>query len=148
MQCQVDNIVKCRSENDIHETLTNLPAGLHETYERALDRIVDKADLLLARHTFQWLIGAKRPLRLYEIVAALDISDPENEGPRILLEEEELLDICGSLVTFDPSTQVIRFSHITVQVSYIPEQLASLFLLYFYIYYLIFCWIQKLIPPL
>ena len=117
MQCQVDNIVGCQSEEDIHEVLTNLPAGLNETYEIVLDKITHKTDIALAKHTFRWLIGAKRPLRLPEIVAALNIA--ENEGPRTLLEEEELLDICGSLITFDPPTQVMRFSHITVQVSWI-----------------------------
>ncbi|KAF8423013.1 hypothetical protein EV426DRAFT_705488 [Tirmania nivea] len=31
VQCQVDNIVKCRSEEDIHEILTNLPVSLNQT---------------------------------------------------------------------------------------------------------------------
>jgi hypothetical protein len=118
VQCQLDEIIQCRSEDAIREQLANLPQDLFHTYKRILQRIMRKEDKNLAKHTLLWLVTAKRPLRLEEIVGALALRKNSTSLPSkpAILRDTELLEICGSLVTYDQATKIVTLSHFSVKV--------------------------------
>jgi hypothetical protein len=63
-----------------------------------------------------WIFHAARPLQMDELRIALDVED---EDPTIVdepqLSNEDIIEMCQSLVVFEESSGVVRFVHPTVQ---------------------------------
>jgi hypothetical protein len=103
----------------VREVLNNLPKNLHETYERILARIgEDEREGKIARRALDWLVVAMGPLELSQIMEALSI-DPVR---RVLdhtsrpVHGPALLDVLGSLVTYNEVTDIVILSHFSVKV--------------------------------
>ena len=103
----------------VREVLNNLPKDLHETYERILVRISeDEHEGKIARRALDWLMVALGPLQLSQIMEALSI-DPvrrvldRTSGP---VHGPALLDVLGSLVTYNEVTDIVILSHFSVKV--------------------------------
>ena len=112
---------QCRRPRDIQNALRQLPATLDQTYERILESIDPKDDLEVFAILY-WLTSSKRPLSLRELAEAAIIqpSDQSFDPEARLRDPSEILHICGSLVTYSPSsnavdTDIVRFAHYTVQ---------------------------------
>jgi hypothetical protein len=73
---------------------------------------------LVAKQIFTWLAGAKRPLKWYEIQAALSLEIQEDNKLSLQYEDNRLAtdisDICGSLVHV-LSGSCIKFIHSTTR---------------------------------
>ena len=103
----------------VREVLNDLPSNLNETYERILLKMnEDEQEGKLARRALDWLVVGLVPLQLSQIMEALSI-DPNqrvldrDSGP---LHGLALLDVLGSLVTYDEVTDIVILSHFSVKV--------------------------------
>ena len=94
----------------------SVPADLFTVYETVMDSIRNSDDSgKLALKIFSWILYAKRPLQMLELREAIAIREGDtglNEDD--LMSDDEIVELCGSLVSFDASG-VVTFSHITVQ---------------------------------
>ena len=117
VQCQLDQIRTIRTNKKIIEAMKNLPTGLFATYDRILENILND-DVEFAQKTLSWLLVSERPLRLAEIVDALavDIQLRCLDRDATLNDEQDLLEICSSLVAYNEDTECLSFSHFSVQV--------------------------------
>lgn len=69
--------------------------------------------------TLLWLVGSQRPMTLPEVVEAIMVKPGAqclDEDMRVF-RNEEILDICKSLVDYDRETEIIQLSHFTVKVA-------------------------------
>lgn len=92
---------------------------------RNIERGGGDQDVHLARHTFLWLVGAKRPLQLSEIAEALFLNPkdgsrnatrlPEGSGSE-LLDNRLLVEICRNFVNHNEKTDILELSHFSIKV--------------------------------
>jgi hypothetical protein len=121
VHCQLDRLSHCRSAGDIRKVLDTLPIGLFETYERILMAIEEKEfDGAVASRALMWLVAALEPLTLSQLGEALIIElgrvMPNNDIA--LMRGVDILDICGSLVSFDERSGYVLLSHFSVKASF------------------------------
>ncbi|KAJ7079508.1 ankyrin repeat-containing domain protein [Mycena crocata] len=76
--CILVELSRCRWQDELKETLENLPDDLFGIYDRFLQRIRQK-DLVYVTGVLRWLLFSARPVTPSEIVDAIafDFSDPE-----------------------------------------------------------------------
>ncbi|RDW93506.1 uncharacterized protein DSM5745_00828 [Aspergillus mulundensis] len=118
--CQLNSIRGCLDLPMLRDTLSSLPDTMEETYSRILSTIADSHKNYALR-ILQWLVYAVRPLMIEEIIDVLAVSfneeghafDPRNR----LLDVEDILSICSSLVTIEKSGQglLVKLSHLSVR---------------------------------
>jgi len=108
--------------SSIRKALNELPTTLDDTYERALQEI-PKEKCHHARHLFQCLVGAIRPLRVEELSEIFAInfdadSSPDlKEGWRPENPEEAVLSTCSTLITVieNKGSKIVQFCHFSVK---------------------------------
>lgn len=118
MKCQLDFIYEQPSEQDIREALDSLPATMTATYDRIMKVINDQNDATkkLAHRALAWIITAKRPLTIEELLFAVSLKPPERpyyDDGYERYSESAVLSSCRGLVTNACGT--IRPIHFTVQ---------------------------------
>ena len=96
----------------------SVPAELFEVYETVIEAINRSNDdsQELAQKILSWLYYAMRPLRIAELREAIavvegDLALDEDD----LLPPDDIVEVCRSLVSYDPSSGVVGFSHEKVQ---------------------------------
>jgi len=103
----------------VQEVLNDLPRNLNDTYERILMKMnEDEREGKVARRALDWLVVALAPLQLSQIVEGLSIDLEQrvldrDSGP---LHGLALLDVLGSLVTYNEMTDIVILSHFSVKV--------------------------------
>lgn len=120
VQCQLDRLDQCRSAGDIQEALHSLPSGLFETYDRILLAIDEKEfDGRVVRRVLMWLVAALRPLHLFELAEALriDLFKPILNDSIAPIHQDDILEICGSLVSYNEDSKEVVLSHYSVKAS-------------------------------
>ncbi len=116
MQCQLESLTKQKTPQDIRKALRSLPPTLEQTYCATLARI-QREDFSIARQTLLWVTFALRPMTLEETSEAIIIGEGDaviNNDVR-LLRKETLLEICGSLLSYDASTTELTLAHSSVE---------------------------------
>src|SRR5216684_510015 len=119
--CQLDTLRRCMPSS-IRKALNELPTTLDETYERALQGI-PKEKQKHARHLFQCLLVAIRPLRVEELAELFAIEFEQDTGPsfeegwRPVNAEDAVLSACSTLISVieDEDSKVVQFSHFSVK---------------------------------
>ncbi|KAK4897326.1 hypothetical protein LTR27_004846 [Elasticomyces elasticus] len=97
--CQLDALQDCLSMDEIEDTLRALPKDLTETYARILQKVSERRrprTILL----LQFLLHARRPLRLEEAVDAIAVSPdrtPAFEPNYRMPVPQEIARLCSSL---------------------------------------------------
>jgi ankyrin repeat protein len=145
VDCQLDELKRCKTKPQIVHALKNLPSSLPATYERILEAIPEE-DVEYARRALWWLITSRRPLTVEELAEAavidLDTEPAFDTEYRFFDAREQLLEILGSLVavtftppnaldTSDPFTPVsaimpietVKLSHFSVQEYFLSDRL-------------------------
>ncbi|KAF8126505.1 hypothetical protein EV363DRAFT_1268265 [Boletus edulis] len=118
VQCSIDTLNRCVTLKELSRALNDLPEGLDETYERILLAIdTETRERQLALRALIWLVAALRPLHIDELMEGLSIDLEKRTldfsvGP---MHREALLDVCGSLVTYDEKTGIVILSHFSVK---------------------------------
>lgn len=92
-----------------HDFLDSLPSGLNGIYDKILQDIQSK-HFVVANKVFSWVLAARRPLRLSELIEAINVGDPGSTSKGLLNSPQELLTICGSLVIV-AKDNIVRFVH-------------------------------------
>jgi hypothetical protein len=100
------------------DALNSLPATLENAYQRIIDRIGEKGEdtLQLAWRILSWVFHAARPLRMYEIREAISVRLGDNElDEQDFLHPDDIVEVCESLLVYDESSEIVRFTHYSVQ---------------------------------
>jgi hypothetical protein len=108
--------------SSIRKVLNELPTTLDDTYERALQEI-PKEKCHHARHLFQCLVGAIRPLRVEELAEIFAINFEADSSPDLMEgwrpenPEEAVLSTCSTLITVieDEGSKIVQFCHFSVK---------------------------------
>ena len=116
MQFQLNEIRELNRDAARRVAIDRLPRSLPETYKRILDRVNDPDNVEIGRRALAWLLYSLRPLRLSHLAtaASIDPGFPFNSEQR-LGEDENISDICGSLIKINIETKVVELSHISVK---------------------------------
>ena len=132
VRLMLDELESCVTIVQVEGTLSSLPEGLPEVYQRILRRL--HASLKRARREFcsrllKWLVLAKRPLRLREVNEALRLEYASVAGGptfthNLLYSERDIESICGSLVTV--KKQTIELIHLSAKEFFLMPAEASI----------------------
>ncbi|KAJ7318937.1 hypothetical protein DFH08DRAFT_1086305 [Mycena albidolilacea] len=102
----------------VRETLTDLPKNLHANYNAVMQRIEsqNEEDRKTARSALIWVVNAKRPLKVSELIVALAIEPGARRlNTANVLGIDIILAVCAGLVTVDRRSSVVRLVHFTAQ---------------------------------
>ncbi|KAL7266726.1 hypothetical protein RUND412_010717, partial [Rhizina undulata] len=118
VRLRIEHICLEKSERAIREALRRLPKDLEATYLVIWEKILSgtKDNCLMAQRTLSWIICAKRPLTVEEILDAVSITPmqwaekPDHDG----VTHMTLLDVCQNLVVLDTELRVFRTAHFSV----------------------------------
>lgn len=109
---------------------------MSSAYEDIIQRIrsSQRGDHELAMKILSWVFRAITPLRMDELLEALVVEEVEldeiESGLRLedvlpdVLKPYPVIDCCKSLIIYEESSQLVRFTHFTVQ-EYITDHLQS-----------------------
>ncbi len=100
----LEEVSSCHTEQDIRDTLEDIPDGMSQLYQRMEQAIANssKRTRMLAKTILQWAICAHRPLALTELAQALA---PEySEFPDL---RRTIQDVCRQFVIVDDTDHVI-----------------------------------------
>ena len=98
--------------------LNTLPEERDQAYDELLERIQNQeADYVaLAMKALLWIVNAKRPLKMEELVCALAIEPGDTSLDSDGFPDSELLiSVCAGMVTFMPESRVVGLVHSTAQ---------------------------------
>ncbi|TDZ24444.1 Vegetative incompatibility protein HET-E-1 [Colletotrichum orbiculare MAFF 240422] len=122
--CQLDHICNLPSDRARRYALGKLPPTLPATYERILtelDKLNDEAKQLVQRTLLLISLPPLRQLTFDELCEAISVDlDSDTLVDDDLVEKEEVLRWCGSLVRQSVESRTVEFSHFTVQ-KYLEE---------------------------
>ena len=121
----LDSMLDGSTPNKRKKALASLPQILNGAYEIEMMRIKRNAKYYeVAKGALSWVYFAKRPLHMMELCEALavqsieDNQDADGDGidldPGNLEKPDFILDSCRSLILWDRTIDVIRFSHYMV----------------------------------
>ncbi|KAH0536545.1 hypothetical protein FGG08_006595 [Glutinoglossum americanum] len=117
-QLDMDSLANKQNRREIRRAIDNLPKGLDDTYDDAMQRIESQVedDAKLANRVLSWISFAFRSLTIMEIQHALAI-EPEDADIDVeaLPDEDLLVSVCAGLVTIDQKSSVVRLVHYTTQ---------------------------------
>ena len=124
VQCQIDALVVQRTPLAIKAALEAVPSTLEQTYCNILRRIPGE-DRDLAKKAFLWMAFSVRALHFEELCEAVILDEESgtvDEDAR-LLQPEDLLQVCSSLVSFDTKENTVVLAHSSVLEYLISEQI-------------------------
>ncbi|KAL7266228.1 hypothetical protein RUND412_011235, partial [Rhizina undulata] len=115
---QIEHICKEKLEPAIRKALQRLPKDLKATYSVIWDKVeADTEDnFLLAQRTIKWIICAKSPLTVDEIIEAVSITPMQwaEKPDHASITHTTLLDVCQNLLVLDKELGVLRTAHFSV----------------------------------
>ncbi|EXJ69600.1 uncharacterized protein A1O5_07636 [Cladophialophora psammophila CBS 110553] len=117
---QLDIISKITNDKAIRGALRELPRGLENTYIRVLEQVKEQNahDLDAVCKMLMWLVSCLTPLTLSQLVEAVSIkpNDSERDLEKMVTDENDLLEILGSLVVVDRDQDdpVVSLAHFTL----------------------------------
>lgn len=119
VKCQIEVLTTLGTDKLILTALDNLPRDLVGTYSRILERIDREHEHLESvQRLLQWLVKGTRSLSLDELAECigidLDEDNDEMDFGAILTDPQDVLNLCGSLVTLSEGGQV-SLAHYTVK---------------------------------
>ena len=93
----------------VNDFLDSLPSGLNGIYEKILQDIHAK-HFEVANKVFSWVLAARRPLMLSELIEAINVGNPGSTSKGLLLSSQDLLNTCGSFLIV-AKDNIVRFVH-------------------------------------
>src|SRR5208282_1879596 len=118
-EAQLNYVLGFKLPRNIKGALQNsVPSQLYDVYETVIETIGRnyKDSKELVRTILSWIYHAKRPLLMTELREALavqedDVSFDEDD----LMSPDDIVEMCGSLITHEKETGIATFSHERVQ---------------------------------
>jgi hypothetical protein len=115
---QLDHVLNYREPRKRLKALETVPKDMSSAYDEVMERIEKSrsGDKELAMNILSWILRAKRPLFMSELLEALAVEDGDSDLNReCILQPYEVIDCCKSLVIHDETSDSVRFTHFTVQ---------------------------------
>lgn len=107
-------VSQCNTEEDIDETLSGIPSGMEDVYQRMERTIIEKnrrpRDRELGQSILTWTVCSRRPLLLSELAQALD-----RDYSRMLNMELVINRVCGQFVIVDSKSGQLVMVHQTAR---------------------------------
>jgi hypothetical protein len=120
-QLHLNSLVGKRSPKAIHNALAKLATG-SDSYDSAYNDVMGrirgqvKDQEELAEQVLSWITCAKRLLTTTELQHALAVESGKFELDKDYLPDiEDMVSVCGGLVTVDEESNIIRLVHYTTQ---------------------------------
>lgn len=98
-------------------TLESLPHSIGDAYQQIMSRIEAgrKVDKMMALRTLGWILRAGRHLKMGELRELISIRTGDRDlNADDLPKPTKILKVCQSLVDYDDSIDLVRFTHETV----------------------------------
>jgi len=119
-QLHLNSLTGKRTVKTVQAALEKLPKGsdaYDEAYKEAMERINEqKDDEGFAKRVLSWITCAKTRLSTTELQHALAIEVGEGKLDETnLLPVEDMVSLCGGLVTVDEQSGIVRLVHYTTQ---------------------------------
>ncbi|MCJ1478158.1 hypothetical protein MMC13_006834 [Lambiella insularis] len=117
-QLHMDSLVNKNNRKAIYSALNNLPKGISDTYDEAMERIraQNQDDKELGENVLLWISFAFRPLSIIELQHALAVDDTTTDTDLDALPDEEIIiSVCAGLVVVDNESSTVRLIHYTTQ---------------------------------
>ena len=114
-QINIDYLLKL-PPSELEEGVKALPETPDDAYKRTWDRIVHLGSQkqALALRCLKWLILARRPLKIQELLHAISIKIRDTEIQEVIsVTEENVTVVCAGIVVVDPGTRIVRLAHYT-----------------------------------
>jgi DNA-binding transcriptional regulator GbsR (MarR family) len=109
----MDKLVQQNSDKEVLRALENLPEGIDEIYNDAMERIEKQNEVnkRLAKRVLAWITHARRPLTVEELQHALAVSAnmTSKMDPAAIIYETKMTSICAGLVVID-GQRIIRLA--------------------------------------
>ena len=116
--CQMDHLCELPNDAARRKALNTLPATLHATYERILQRInrSNKDIQQLVQRSLRWLVCSRDHLTSQALCEAISIESGDTSlDPTRISEEKEILRWCSSLVRRSALGDGLELAHFTVK---------------------------------
>ncbi|KAI9716302.1 MAG: hypothetical protein M1828_000398 [Chrysothrix sp. TS-e1954] len=115
VRCQLETLSNVLTPREIREALRNVPGTLEKTYRAILARVPAPHEEMTKRALF-WLAFAVRPPSLEELCEAVIIDEDTDtvDTDARLIRKETLLQVCGSLISYDLNTTRVILAHSSV----------------------------------
>jgi ankyrin repeat protein len=111
----VDHVLSFREPRRRIDALKTIPNDLPSAYHEVMGRI-EQSDKDLALRILGWLFRAQRVLRMDELLEALVVEEGDQDLEReSMLDASAVVECCKSLVLYEESSGLVRFTHETVQ---------------------------------
>ena len=124
VEFQLKHILSLTSYHDIEGALESLPEDMEQTYERIIRLIQGKPkpQRILARKVLMWILYAKRPLLLGELIYAVAMEYDTKSTTKlesIVPKTETVVAVCANLIAVDANDEyyldsTVRFVHFSV----------------------------------
>jgi hypothetical protein len=119
---QLTYVLRETAQANMRKALKSLPSNTSDAYKQVMTRIKDTSEYSskMAVWALSWIFHACRPLQMDELREALVVQDKEKTDTLDEADMEDLLaadivEFCQSLLVYEESSGVVRFSHPTVQ---------------------------------
>ncbi|KAJ5774116.1 Cytochrome cd1-nitrite reductase-like C-terminal heme d1 [Penicillium paradoxum] len=106
-------VMECNTEEDFDETLTGIPAGMEQLYQRMERTIIANTkprDRKLGQRILTWSACSRRPLALSELAQALEPDFALKVDLNLIINR-----VCGQFVIVDPVTGRLVMVHQTAR---------------------------------
>ncbi|KAK2591433.1 hypothetical protein QQS21_010873 [Conoideocrella luteorostrata] len=109
---QISSLCACKTDDDIRQTLANIPKDLAETFTRVLNKCEPTAKRY-QKQILELVLVAQRPLTTEELREALGVTPGDTNWNPAKLPNNiySVLASCGGLLTVDEETLRIRMVH-------------------------------------
>ena len=115
----MDYVLRFKNPKTMKAALENsVPTQLFDLYQVIMDGIRQSQDDTeqLAQRVLSWIYHAKRSLKMEELREAIAVDEGDlGLDEDDLMSAEDIIEICGSLVTYDVESGAVAFSHAKVE---------------------------------
>ncbi|TFK21240.1 hypothetical protein FA15DRAFT_645855 [Coprinopsis marcescibilis] len=113
---QLDMLCSCLRIKDLREALDQLPTGVEAMYRTTLERIEHHDRRNVVRRALLWIIYARRPLSMKELLRAVSTCpDTYAFDDELSVDEDTLVSACCGLIVVESKKGEVRLVHYTAQ---------------------------------
>ena len=117
VKLQIEQLCENLTEEEALQSLQHLPQDLNATYSQIMSKLFNSRNgtwrMSTLRKLLPWMLCARRPLKLVELLEAyaIEISNNYSDARRIPNDAENLLQAFGSLACYNKHTKTVMFVH-------------------------------------
>lgn len=124
---QIFELCSQHCDEDIRNSLKDLPKDLAGTFCRALRRIVSRGHKKESQNIFPWIAASKQLLSLGGLREAIsvEVGQPYLKRERLYNDMEDIATWCENLVQIDEEEETFQFAHYTIREFLLEEPVDS-----------------------